>query len=87
MNGDRYTKVIEEKLVPFMRIHGTNFFLHKSKKVMAVLRRYNKEFSVLDWPGNSTDLNQIENCWSVMKISSRTTRRSLPCPSSSRPSR
>jgi hypothetical protein len=25
------------------------------------------EFSVLDWPGNSPDLNPIENCWSYMK--------------------
>jgi transposase len=74
MNGDRYTKVVQEKLVPFMRIHGTTFFLqdgapcHKCKKVMAVLKEYKEEFSVLDWPGNSPDLNPIENCWSVMKM-------------------
>jgi hypothetical protein len=57
MKGDRYTKVIEEKLVPFMRIYGTNFFLqdralcHKSKKAMAVLKGY-KELTIQDWPGN-----------------------------------
>jgi hypothetical protein len=60
MKGDRYKKVIEEKLVPFMRIHKTNFFLqdgapcHKSKKVLAALKGYKEEFSVLDWSGNST---------------------------------
>ncbi len=34
---------------------------------MAVLKGY-KEFTVLDWPGNSPNLNPIENCWSVMKM-------------------
>jgi hypothetical protein len=28
----------------------------------------NKEkFSILDWSGNSPDMNPIENCWSHMK--------------------
>ena len=26
-----------------------------------------QDFVVLDWPGNSPDLNPIENCWNIMK--------------------
>jgi DDE superfamily endonuclease len=40
---------------------------HKSKKVMDVLKRYKEEFSIMDWLGNSSDLNPIENRWSLMK--------------------
>jgi transposase len=38
---------------------------HRSKMVMEVLKK--EKFSILDWPGNSSDLNAIENCWSHMK--------------------
>jgi transposase len=73
MNGERYKTVLEHHLLPFMRIHGATFFLqdgapcHKSKLVMNRLKEMEKEFTVLDWPGNSPDLNPIENCWSHMK--------------------
>jgi hypothetical protein len=26
-----------------------------------------QEFEIMDWPGNSPDLNPIENCWNHMK--------------------
>ena len=73
MNSDRYSMVLEEKLFPWMRIHGCKSFLqdsapcHKSKKSMALLKSQENNFTVLDWPGNSPDLNPIENCWSIMK--------------------
>jgi transposase len=72
MNGEKYKKVLEDHLLPVMRIHGTTFFLqdsapcHKSKLVMAFLKQ-SEEFSIIDWPGNSPDLNPIENCWLYMK--------------------
>jgi hypothetical protein len=53
--------------------YKSKFFLqdgapcHKSKKVMDHLKEFKKEFDILDWPGNSPDLNPIENCWSHMK--------------------
>lgn len=71
MNGDRYKMVMEENLIPFMNYHRAKTFMqdgapcHRSKKVMEVLRK--EKFSILDWPGNSPDLNPIENCWSYMK--------------------
>ena len=65
MNSDKYMEVLKEKLFPWMGFHGVSKFLqdrapcYKSKKVMAFLKE--QEFSVMDWPGNSPDLNLIEN--------------------------
>jgi hypothetical protein len=36
---------------------------HKSKKEKAFL----KEIAIIDWPGNSLDLNPIENLWAIME--------------------
>ena len=71
MNGQRYKEVLDSHLLPFMRIHNCRFFLqdgapcHKSKVVMESLKK--EKFTIIDWPGNSPDLNPIENCWSYMK--------------------
>jgi hypothetical protein len=71
MNGDHYKMVLEEHLLPFMRIHQASHFLHdgapchKSKKIRSLLD--DQGFETLDWPGNSPDLNPIENCWNLMK--------------------
>ncbi len=68
MNSKRYKTVLENHLLPFMRIHGTKFFLqegapcHTSKLIMKRLKKMEGEFKVLDWPGNSLNLDSIENC-------------------------
>ena len=38
---------------------------HASKRIKTFLQ--DKPFEVIDWPGNSPDLNPIENCWNYMK--------------------
>jgi transposase len=65
MNGERYQEVLEDHLLPFMAIHRCTHFLqdgapcHSSKRIKNYLS--DKPFEVMDWPGNSPDLNPIEN--------------------------
>jgi hypothetical protein len=71
INAERYEDVLENHLLQFMAIHGATNFLqdgapcHASKRIKAYVA--NKPFEVVDWPGNSPDLNHIENCWNFMQ--------------------
>ena len=65
MNGERYQSILEDHLLQFMDVHGCTHFrqdrapCHASKRIKTFLATQN--FSVIDWPGNSPDLNHIEN--------------------------
>ncbi len=66
--------MLKDHLFPFIDIHGSKVFLqdgapcHTSKRAMVYLKEKEDEFTVMDWPGNSPDLNPIENVWAHIKL-------------------
>ena len=71
MNGSKYVDSLKTKLLLHTSVHNTSIFMqdgalcHRSKIVKKFLGENN--VVTLDWPGNSPDLNPIENLWSKMK--------------------
>ena len=71
INGSKYVDLLKSKLLLHMSVHNTLIFMqdgapcHRSKIVKKFLGDNN--VVTLDWPGNSPDLNPIENLWSKMK--------------------
>ncbi len=72
MNGQRYLRLLDEKLDLFMGLHNATNFLqdgapcHKAKIVTAWFNA-RPHITLIKWPGNSPDLNPIENAWNWMK--------------------
>jgi len=74
MNGDAYVEVLRRKMIPAMEKHfpaGDGIFqhdlapCHTSRKVKQFLQENN--INMLSWPGNSPDVNPIENLWGIVK--------------------
>ncbi|KAG0729791.1 Transposable element Tcb1 transposase [Chionoecetes opilio] len=71
MKGANYIEVLRDHLLVPYAIHECEVFMqdsapaHRSKVVQKFLTDNN--IPVLDWPGNSPDLNPIENAWNEMK--------------------
>ena len=72
MNAVRYKQVLEDHLVNFMAIRGCTMFQHDSAPchTAGLIKKWlaDNDIPVLDWPGNSPDLNPIENLWTLVKV-------------------
>lgn len=75
MKQDQYKRVLETRLLPQLQewFPGNEDYIfmhdsapcHKARSVTAFLAE--KNVTVLPWPGNSPDMNPIENVWELTK--------------------
>ena len=71
MNGSPYVNFLREKLQLHMAVHQCSVFIddgapcRRPKVVKNFLNQ--QRINMLEWPGNSPDLNPIENLWSTIE--------------------
>jgi hypothetical protein len=78
MNEQRYLRLLDEKLDLFKVFHNTTHFLQDgmpSNKANIVTAWFNARphITLIKCPGNSPDLNPIENTWNWMKYQLKNT--------------
>jgi transposase len=75
VNSNRYIEILRDHLPVSMAWSETTVFMQDNapSHTSRATRQWLQEngITILDWPGNSADLNPIENLWSVLKASVR----------------
>lgn len=71
VNGKAYLDILKQKLRIGMQMHQCSIFQHDSAPAHTsrVVQEWlaDNGIEVLEWPGNSPDLNPIENLWTMVK--------------------
>jgi hypothetical protein len=73
MNSSKYIEILKNRVLQFLQTFadGKGTFqhdfspCHSSKSVQKFIQE--NKISMLDWPGNSPDMNPIDNLWSILK--------------------
>ncbi|GIX90432.1 DDE_3 domain-containing protein [Caerostris extrusa] len=72
-DSQKYISILQDKIVTIMQTFSGSIDVfqqdhapcHTSKLTTKFLQV--KKLTVLDWPGNSPDVNPFENLWSIVK--------------------
>ena len=71
MNAKMYHQVLQRHMVQHFENHACTHFQHDSAPCYSanLIKAYlaNKGINTIEWPGNSPDLNPIENAWNQLK--------------------
>ena len=70
LNGEKYERLLRERIQNEMLQHQADVCMHDNDlchRASRVSRFFREEsIQLLDWSGNSPDINAIENSWSIL---------------------